>query len=55
MAWVSEQKADTLEELYKVIPLTCGDDIKGKRLKILNGVLAHLVALEDVESVIKQI
>ena len=57
MTWVSQQKADVLEEVYKVIPLTCGDDIKGKRLHLLNTLLAHLVGLAatDVEAINKKI
>ena len=31
------------------IPLTCADDIKGKRLKLLSALLAHLVGLDDTE------
>ena len=49
MTWVSQQKADVLEEVYKVIPLTCADEIKGKRLKLLNALLAHLVGLDDTQ------
>ena len=51
MTWVSQQKADVLEKVYEVIPLICPGDVKGKRLKLLNTLLAHLVGLDETESV----
>ena len=50
LTWMSQQKHDALEEVYPAISLTCPPDIKGKRLKLLNGLLAHLVTLNDDES-----
>ena len=50
LTWMSQQKHDALEEVYGAISLTCSPENKGKRLKLLNGLLAHLVTLNGNES-----
>ena len=50
LTWVSQQKHDTLEQLYQVLSITCPPENKGKRMKLLNGLLAYLVTLDDSQS-----
>ena len=50
LTWVSQQKHDELEKIYQVISLQCPPGIQGKRMKLLNGILAHLVTLDATES-----
>ena len=50
LTWLSQQKADILEAVYEVIQLECGEGIQGKRMKLLNGLLAHLVSLNETQS-----
>ena len=50
LTWVSQQKHDELEKIYQVISLACPPGIQGKRMKLLNGILAHLITLDTTES-----
>ena len=47
MEWLSLQNAKDLEEVYKIIPLTCPTDKSGKRISLLKNLLKHLCELED--------
>ena len=49
LAWLSQQNAEVLQEVYLFISVDCPNDLKGKRMKLLNNLLSHLCGLEDVQ------
>lgn len=48
LAWLSQQTAVILEQVYDIIPLEIPEELKGKKIKLLNKLLNHLCGLEDV-------
>ena len=49
MEWLSLQNAKDLEDVCKVIPLTCPNDRSGKRTSLLKYLLKHLCELETTD------
>lgn len=47
LTWISQQKADVLEELYQVIPLTLSEDLKGKKKSLIKKLFEHFCSLES--------
>ena len=47
LTWVSQQNAEVLQEVYVFISLDCPEDLKGKRMKLLNKLINYLSGLED--------
>ena len=47
LTWLSGQKADVLE-VFQVISLPLGEQLKGKKRTLLKNLLDHLCTLEDV-------
>jgi len=48
--WLSQQNVGLLDKVYQLGTVTCKDEWKGKKSKLLKGLLSHMTSLSDEDA-----